>query len=156
MGEITHVTCRSVAETEALAATLADVIRPGDVLGLSGNLGAGKTTFARGFVRALTNATDDVPSPTFTLVQTYDTAKGALWHCDLYRLTKPDDALELGLDEAFATSICLIEWPERMGQLLPARRLLLSFEFDATDANKRRLVFDGGVQWLDRLKKIFP
>ena len=156
MGESAQLTCHGVSETEELAASLAAIVQPGDVVGLSGHLGAGKTTFARGFVRALTHPTNDVPSPTFTLVQTYDTAKGSLWHCDMYRLTKPDDALELGLDEAFATSICLIEWPERIGQLLPARRLLLSFGFDGAAADNRLLTFDGHAQWLDRLRNIIP
>ncbi|MSQ87273.1 MAG: tRNA (adenosine(37)-N6)-threonylcarbamoyltransferase complex ATPase subunit type 1 TsaE [Alphaproteobacteria bacterium] len=154
MGVISHMMCRSTIETEHLAAKLAGIVQIGDVIGLSGDLGAGKTTFARGFVRALTNAHDDVPSPTFTLMQAYDTAKGPLWHCDLYRLTKPDDALELGLEEAFGTSICLVEWPERMGTLLPKSRLLLTFQFEPSDANLRRIECDGGYHWAERLRRV--
>jgi tRNA threonylcarbamoyladenosine biosynthesis protein TsaE len=154
MGVIANVTCRSAVETEHLAARLAGAAHLGDVIGLSGDLGAGKTTFARGFVHALTKTNDEVPSPTFTLVQAYDTAKGPLWHCDLYRLTKPDDALELGLEEAFGTSMCLIEWPERMGALLPLRRLLLTFHFERSETDVRRITFDGDGRWVERLKNI--
>ena len=87
-------------------------------------------------------------------MQAYDTAKGPLWHCDLYRLTKPDDALELGLEEAFGTSICLVEWPERMGTLLPKSRLLLTFQFEPSDANLRRIECDGGYHWAERLRRV--
>lgn len=92
----------------------------GDVLALSGPLGAGKTCFARGFIRTLAGADIDVPSPTYTLVQTYDTPRGAIWHFDLYRLTRAEDVLEIGWDDALADGICLIEWPERALGFLPA------------------------------------
>jgi len=121
-------------ETAALAATLAKASRPGDVIALRGDLGAGKTAFARAFIRARevmsggAGATE-VPSPTFTLVQTYQMPIGDVWHFDLYRLDRSADAYELGLDEAMAEGIVLIEWPERLGSLLPADRLDIALRF---------------------------
>ena len=102
---------------------LGERIRPGDVIGLSGNLGAGKTTLARGAIEAWTGYPDEVPSPTYTLVQTYNGEQGELWHVDLYRLKQPEEALELGLEDAFVSAACLIEWPERLEGHLPADRL---------------------------------
>lgn len=112
------------AATAALARRVAAVARPGDVIALAGGLGVGKTSFARAFLRA--RAGDDtleVPSPTFTLVQTYDLPGGAVWHLDLYRLKRPDEAWELGIEEAFGAAIVLIEWPENLGDILPAEHL---------------------------------
>ena len=124
--------------TVALAATLAKASRPGDVIALRGDLGAGKTAFARAFIRArevMSGGTGvtEVPSPTFTLVQTYQMAIGDVWHFDLYRLDRSADAYELGLDEAMAEGIVLIEWPERLGSLLPADRLDLALRFGADE-----------------------
>ncbi len=111
------------AATVAFGRRLGDQLGPGDVVCLSGNLGAGKTTLARGAVEAWTGQHEEAPSPTYTLVQTYDGARGELWHVDLYRLKRPDDAWELGLDDAFASAACLIEWPERLEGQLPRDRL---------------------------------
>lgn len=108
--------------TLALGAALAVPARRGSVIALHGPLGAGKTTLARGFTRALAGADEEVVSPTFTLVQIYE-APTPIWHFDLYRLDKPEDALELGLEEALAAAITVIEWPERLGTLIPASRL---------------------------------
>jgi len=111
------------AATEALAARLAAIVRPGDVLALWGDLGTGKTVFARAFIRAWSRREEEVPSPTFTLVQTYDGPGGTVYHFDMYRLTAPDEAYELDIEDAFAEGISLIEWPDRLGPLLPAGRL---------------------------------
>lgn len=111
------------AATKRVAAALAARVRPGDVIALQGDLGAGKTTFARGFIGALTIADEVVPSPTFTLVQTYASEAGDIWHFDLYRLKRAEEAYELGIEEAFGNGISLIEWPERLGGLLPRQRL---------------------------------
>jgi tRNA threonylcarbamoyladenosine biosynthesis protein TsaE len=108
--------------TLALGARLAGEAGRGDVFALHGGLGAGKTTLARGFIRALTTPDEEVPSPTFTLVQTYESGKGPLFHFDLYRLEDPEEAWELGIEDAFSGAISLIEWPERLGPLLPTRR----------------------------------
>ena len=109
--------------TERLAARLAGLARPGDVVTLSGALGAGKTSLARAFIRARARLPDlDVPSPTFALVQHYDLADGAVWHLDLYRLNRPEELRELGLEEA-GQDITLVEWPDRMGAHPPAERL---------------------------------
>ena len=111
------------AATLDLGRRLGARIGPGDVVCLSGNLGAGKTTLARGAIEAWMGQPEEAPSPTYTLVQTYDGARGEFWHVDLYRLRRPDDAWELGLEDAFASAACLIEWPERLGGQLPRDRL---------------------------------
>lgn len=115
-----------------LAARLAAILRPRDVIALSGDLGAGKTTFARGLLRGL-GWTGEVPSPSFTLVQTYDTTP-PVWHVDLYRLDSADEADALGLDDAWDEAVVMIEWPERLGDRLPsdALRLRLDRAGDAT------------------------
>ena len=115
------------AATQQLGVRLAGLVQAGDVILLQGDLGAGKSTLARAFIRALTHPDEEVPSPTFTLVQTYDTDHGPLWHFDLYRLEKPEDVLELGFEDACA-DICLVEWPERLGSLLPKKRLEVVME----------------------------
>lgn len=138
------------AATQALGRQLAALARPGDVIALAGDLGTGKSTLARAFIRALTTAEEDVPSPTFTLVQTYDGTTGEIWHLDLYRLERPDDALELGIEDAFATAITLIEWPERLEHLLPKDHLNLHLAGGAT-ATARRATLSGGPRWTDRL-----
>lgn len=110
------IECASEAATVALADQLAICVPPGSLLALTGDLGAGKSTLARAFIRArLEDEEAEVPSPTFTLVQTYDCEDGTeVWHADLYRLTDPEEAYELGLDDAREHGICLIEWPDRM------------------------------------------
>lgn len=110
--------------TAGLAARLAQLAREGDVLALRGELGSGKTSFARAFIRAHGSGTEEVPSPTFTLVEEYASpGRPPVFHFDLYRIAKAEDAYELGIEEAFADGITLIEWPERLGALLPAERL---------------------------------
>lgn len=114
----------SQEETAALAEQLAGELQPGDVVLLHGTLGMGKTVFARALIRTLTgNPGQDVPSPTFTLLQTYDSAKAPVYHYDLYRLEDPDEILELGWEDALAEGIVLIEWPEKLGPYKPAQTL---------------------------------
>lgn len=110
-------------ELHTLAKPIATALRKGDVIALWGDLGVGKTTFARALIQALVGKTVDVPSPTFTLVQIYDSPESEIWHCDLYRLNHPEEVFEIGLEDAFHQAICFIEWPERLGGLLPQRRI---------------------------------
>jgi tRNA threonylcarbamoyladenosine biosynthesis protein TsaE len=138
--------------TAALAARIAAVAAPADIIALKGDLGTGKTAFARAFIRACGNQ-DEVPSPTFTLVQVYDAGPTVIWHLDLYRIRAPEDAWELGIEDAFSAGISLIEWPERLGSLMPERRLELSFAFgDAPGA--RRVAIAPGKGWESRLTMI--
>jgi tRNA threonylcarbamoyladenosine biosynthesis protein TsaE len=127
-------------QTSALARHLADLALPGDVLLLEGPVGAGKTHFARAFIQSLQDAPEAVPSPTYTIIQTYETRKGAVWHADLYRLTDLGELEELGLDEAFETGISLVEWPERLGPMTPGKALHLALmPGDGDDARIARL-----------------
>ena len=117
---------KSEDETDRLARCFAPFLRHGDTILLEGPIGAGKTHFARALVRSRLGQAEDVPSPTFTLVQTYTAPGTEIWHADLYRLTGPDDVIELGLEEAFNSAICLIEWPDRLGPLTPKNAIRLS------------------------------
>jgi tRNA threonylcarbamoyladenosine biosynthesis protein TsaE len=138
--------------TAALAARIAAVAGAGDIIALKGELGTGKTAFARAFIRTCGNQ-DEVPSPTFTLVQVYDAGPTAIWHFDLYRIRAPEEAWELGIEDAFIEGISLIEWPERLGPLLPERRLELGFTF-GDGPGARRIAMDPGKEWQARLAKI--
>jgi tRNA threonylcarbamoyladenosine biosynthesis protein TsaE len=142
------------AATAGLAARLASRARQGDVIGLSGELGSGKTTFARAFIRAFGGGEEEVPSPTFTLVEIYSfLGRPPIWHFDLYRLSAPEEAWELGIEEAWIEGISLIEWPERLGGLLPAEHLLLALSEGARpSARVARLSATSG--WTGRLDGI--
>lgn len=139
----------NLAATERLAAAVAGLVQSGDVIALEGDLGAGKTAFARALINARIGPVE-VPSPTFNLVLTYDGADGlSFWHFDLYRLERPEDALELGLDEALDTAVSLIEWPDRAGSLLPADRLAVRLTITG-DALRHALI-DAPPDWAARL-----
>jgi tRNA threonylcarbamoyladenosine biosynthesis protein TsaE len=129
------------ADTSALGVRLAQVAQVGDVILLDGPIGAGKSHLARAFIRARLGEKEEVPSPTFTLVQVYDGVGGEIWHADLYRLTHPDEVWELGLDDAFTRAICLVEWPDRLGGHLPEHALNLRLE---TVGDGRRAHLSGG------------
>jgi tRNA threonylcarbamoyladenosine biosynthesis protein TsaE len=138
-----------LAATEALAASVATLARPGDAILLAGELGAGKTAFARAFLRSATgDPALEVPSPTFTLVQRYDTPIGPVQHFDLWRLTGPDSLTELGWEEA-RDDIVLVEWPNRLGELRPADALTVALQ--ATGPDSRTAVLSG---WPDRIGRI--
>lgn len=111
------------AATTRLGAAIASELKAGEAVCLTGPLGAGKSTLARALVRALTTPAEDVPSPTFTIVQFYEGEGLKIAHFDLYRLTSPDEAYEIGLDEALEDGAAVIEWPERLEGHLPADRL---------------------------------
>ena len=146
------------AATERLADVLAGLAHAGDVITLAGDLGTGKTTFARAFIRGRARSADvaepdEVPSPTFTLVEGYELPNGTVWHIDLYRLERPEDVIELGVDEAFADGISLIEWPDRAADLIPAERLALGFDFADRPA-ARRVVLTGSGAWAARVSAL--
>lgn len=115
----------SEGETADLGRWLAPRLVAGDCVLLEGPIGAGKSHLARALIRARLGRMEDVPSPTFTLVQTYQ-ADVEIWHADLYRLSHPDEVAELGLEEAFSQAICLIEWPDRLGHLTPAHAIRIA------------------------------
>ncbi|WP_224816346.1 tRNA (adenosine(37)-N6)-threonylcarbamoyltransferase complex ATPase subunit type 1 TsaE [Hasllibacter sp. MH4015] len=133
--ERASVVLRDEGATDALATRLAKALSPGQTLLLSGHLGAGKTHLARAMIRARLGLPDTpVPSPTFTLVQTYTAPDAEIWHADLYRLGDPGELTELGLEEAMGHAICLIEWPDRLAPDWPqdAAMLHLHRQFDET------------------------
>lgn len=138
--------------THALAARLARVAKIGDVIALSGDLGAGKTEFARAFIRTLTEPDEDVPSPTFTLVQTYDGAQFTLCHFDLYRLDHPEDIFELGIEDALSDAISLIEWPDRMGTYIPRDRLDVRLTVTKGRNHRQAELIPHNTDWSERLR----
>jgi len=140
-----------LAGTQALAAWTAAQARIRDVVALTGGLGAGKTEFARAFIHARPSGetVSEVPSPTFTLVQVYDLSP-PIWHFDLYRLSRPEDAWELGFEEALADAIALIEWPDRLGALLPPDRLDVELAA-GPQADSRDVTVTGHGDWAPRL-----
>lgn len=142
------------AATASLGAAIAPAFRPGDAIFLSGALGAGKTVLARAVIRALLAQPEaQVPSPSYTLVNLYETPTGPVWHVDLYRLAGSADELEeLGLDEADAAAILLVEWPERLGAAAPSRRLEIALSTHSDHA-RRAIVTAHGPGW-DRLRAV--
>ena len=138
----------------ALGGRVARRLRRGDAVCLYGPLGAGKSTLARGLIRALTTAKEDVPSPTFNLVQFYDGPDFPVAHFDLYRLARPEEAFELGLDEAMDDGAAVIEWPERLGEALPADRL--DIELSAPPEGGRRARLTAWGAWIGRTEDLLP
>jgi tRNA threonylcarbamoyladenosine biosynthesis protein TsaE len=139
----------NLAATHSLAAGVAALARAGDAILLEGELGAGKTEFARAFLRAASRDPElEVPSPTFTLVQRYDTPLGAVHHFDLWRLDGPGALMELGWDEAL-DDVVLVEWPDRLGPLRPEKALTIALT--ATGLESRRASLSG---WAERLGRI--
>lgn len=147
-----HIDLPSDAETQALGAALAAQLKPGDVIALFGDLGAGKTTFVRGLVQALLGRDEEVPSPTYTLAQVYEGPAFPLWHFDLYRLESPEHVLELGWDDT-AEGAVLIEWPERAGSRLPTPRLDICLDFSGE--GRRARLEAHGEGWQERLHELF-
>ena len=136
---MSHFTSHSEEETRAIAARLAQNCKGNEVFLLQGTLGAGKSVFARAFVRSLMQADIDVPSPTFTLVQSYETPKGPLWHFDLYRLQEPDEIFEIGWEDALTSGIVLIEWPERLGPYTPPKAQYITLRIGNDGPNHREI-----------------
>lgn len=138
-----------IVATQNLGGAVARLLRAGDVVALYGELGAGKTTLARALVTQL-GFDGEVPSPTFTLVQTYELSPTAVWHFDLYRIDTADEVLELGFEEALAEAISVVEWPERLGPLLPSDRLDIVLSY-SDDTESRYAVITGQGRWAERL-----
>ena len=134
-------------DTARLGAALAGELRAHEAVCLSGPLGAGKSSLARGLIRALVGADIEAPSPTFTLVQTYQTPRLALAHFDLYRLVKPEEVAELGLDEALDEGAAVIEWPDKLGHHLPRDRLDVELHIEGA---RRRARLSAHGAWEDR------
>jgi len=137
------------AATAALAGRIAALAQRGDVIALRGELGAGKSSFARAFIRAR-GGEEPIPSPTFNLALPYDLPGGTVWHFDFYRLRRPDEAWELGIEDAFADAISLIEWPEHAAALLPPHALEIAL-LPGSNANSRRAEITAGAGWAERL-----
>ena len=155
--QIAKLTLANMAATKRLGLFLAEQLMAGDVLALKGELGAGKSELARAIIQQMCPKETDIPSPTFTLVQTYESdSKVPLWHFDLYRLAEPDDVFELGIEEAFIEAICLIEWTERLAGCLPDRTLTIAINYDASANSGRRVTLRGKPAWQNRLSEMLP
>ena len=129
MRQMQTVSLNNETDMLAFGARLVAQLSAGQAVCLTGGLGAGKTTLARGMIQSVLGDIE-VPSPTYTLVQTYDMPDFELWHCDMYRLEKPEDGYELGLIDAFEEALCLIEWPDKLGDLIPEDALSIDIQFD--------------------------
>lgn len=148
----TSFICRNEQATVELAQALAARAVAGDVFALYGTLGMGKSVFARAFIQRLTGA-EEVPSPTFTLVQTYEAPEFEIYHYDLYRLKSPDEIFELDIEEAMYQGVCLIEWPEKMGGYLPRKAIRITV---APQDNGRLISFEAAEDILRRLLPAEP
>lgn len=138
---------RSAEHTAGFARAVGRHLKAGDVLLLEGSIGAGKTHFARALIQSRLATPEDVPSPTFTLVQVYETAECDIWHADLYRLTDPAELVELGLTDAFEDAICLVEWPDRLSDLAPEDALHLKLELTDTEGERKLSLFGPDSRW---------
>ena len=139
-------------ETKKLATLFKANLQKGDVVLLKGEIGAGKSHFARSLIQSAMYIKEEVPSPTFTLVQVYDTTIGSIWHADLYRLNDYSDVIELGLIDAFGKEIVLVEWPDRLGHLEPQDALKI--EIVILENDKREVIFSTSSRmWEERLVK---
>jgi tRNA threonylcarbamoyladenosine biosynthesis protein TsaE len=155
---------KDLSDTGRLARIFANLLGPGDILCLSGDLGAGKTAFARLLLQAL-GVTEEITSPTFTLVQQYEYhrtlenddegADQTAWHVDLYRLGTTEEILELGLEEALGEALCLIEWPDRLGDFLPPDRFEIKLRQGERES-ERLVDLSASGSAAPRLAQLFP
>ena len=151
-----NLTITTEADTERIGRDIAGLAQVGDIIALSGDLGTGKTVLARAFIQAL-GGREEVPSPTFNLVQSYDLGWLMVHHLDLYRIENPEDVFELGIEELFATGVSLIEWPDRLGAQIPKDRLnfnLFHPKYLAGSKTARRITIEGLGAWQSRFEKL--
>ena len=141
-------------EMAELAILIGQIIKSNDILLLKGEIGAGKSYFSRKLIQSQQTFPEEVPSPTFTLVQTYETKLGEIWHVDLYRLTSAEGLIELGLSEAFDEKICLIEWPELALDIMPETFLSLEILITAEQERKVKFSWASSDSWAHRIEKI--
>ena len=144
----------SLHETEQFAKKLGACLERGDTIFLKGTLGAGKTALARSLIESLMGSEVDVPSPTFTLVQVYETSHLSLWHFDLYRLTSSDEVWELGLEEALSEGASLIEWPERLGQFAISHLLILTLTPVLEHPEMRHVTLEPSGRWVKKIEEL--
>ncbi|WP_370230514.1 tRNA (adenosine(37)-N6)-threonylcarbamoyltransferase complex ATPase subunit type 1 TsaE [Cognatishimia sp.] len=144
-------TLTSAEATTRLAQALAPRLDAGDVLLFTGDIGAGKTHFARSLIQSLLPEPEDVPSPTFTLVQIYEVYQFEIWHADLYRLTSPDEVVELGLIDAFDDALCLVEWPDRLAELAPQSALSISMQMTPDQGHRQLTASWTDKKWAEKL-----
>ena len=142
----------TLQQTKQLASSLAKQLRVGDIIALYGNLGVGKTAFTLFLVQSFCGDGEEVPSPTFTLLQTYDTDYFPIFHFDLYRLKNPNEVFELGIEDAFYDGVSLIEWPEKMGSYLPTKKIL-KIEIGCKDEVRTFTFSSQNPSWQERLEK---
>lgn len=144
--------------SDAFGRRLAGALHAGDVVLLAGPIGAGKSQVARAAIRSLLARAGaeetDIPSPTYTLVQTYDAGEVEIWHADLYRLSAPDEVCELGLDLAFDSAICLVEWPDRLGDLTPPGALSIRLDPDRAGEGRIATLRPASDRWAPVLRDI--
>lgn len=140
------ISLSSPEETNLLAQRMSLLFRAGDTVLLEGPIGSGKSFFCRSIIQSILTIPEDIPSPTFTLVQTYESPSFPIWHCDLYRLTHPDEAWELGLEQAFESALCLVEWPDRLAGQEPIDALRLSFSPQEDEARLLTIEFNS-ARW---------
>ena len=143
---------KTLSQTKHLAESFAKLLDVGDVIALYGTLGVGKTAFTRFLVQSFCGEKEEVPSPTFTLLQTYETDDFPIFHFDLYRLKKPDEVLELGIEDAFYDGVSLIEWPDKMGNYLPQKKIL-KLEINCKDEVRVFTFSSDNPKWNERLEK---
>ncbi len=142
----------NLQQTKQLAEAFAQLLKIGDIVALYGNLGVGKTAFTRFLVQSLCRADEEVPSPTFTLLQTYENDDFPIFHFDLYRLKQPEEVFELGIEDAFYDGVSLIEWPEKMGSYLPQKKIL-KIEISVENEVRTFTFSSNNPSWNERLNK---
>lgn len=144
------ITLKTLKDTQKLGSVLGNVLTSGDIVRLQGSLGAGKTELARALIQDICGPVE-VPSPTFTLVETYEGPHFPIWHFDLYRLNTPEEIWELGFEDAIEGGVCLIEWPQKAGNLVPPEALTVEM---IVDGGNRTVAFAGNDKWHQQLVMI--